>query len=269
MRKAASLLPPVHSAANGLPIYFLTGKNYLYQTLFCITSLTKHSTEAFRFILIDDGSFDDRLIAQIKRQLPGAGVVEAKNIDSNIKVSLPLDKYPVLNRKRSEYPHIKKLTDIHTLPGEGWKLVLDSDMLFWADPTQLITWLKNTSMPVHMLDCKESYGYSTALMEDLASAKIPALLNVGVIGLQSRDVNWKDLENWTAALEEQEGKTYYLEQALSAMLVAKQPCLALDKQQYIVNPGNEDVVQGKGVLHHYVDRSKKDYYTIAWKKLIV
>ncbi|MGY3211664.1 hypothetical protein [Mucilaginibacter sp. HD30] len=268
MRSAAFKLSPVHSSANGLPVYFLTGKNYLYQTLFCITSLTKCSAEQFKFILIDDGSFDEKLISLIKRQLPGAAIIQKQSIEDNIQTALPANKYPVLNHKRAEYAHIKKLTDVHTLPGKDWKLVLDSDMLFWGEPTQLIAWLKNSSKPVHMVDCTESYGYPIALMEQLASAKIPALLNVGVIGLQSSSICWQELEDWTATLETQEGKTYYLEQALSAMLVAKQTCLILDKQDYIVNPGDDAVSHNKGILHHYVDQSKKAYYTTAWKKLI-
>ena len=268
MRRAAFELPPVHSSASGLPVYFLTGKNYLYQTLFCIISLTKWSTEEFKFILVDDGSFDEELISLINRQLPSVEIVLAQSIEENIRAALPADKYPVLNLKRAEYAHIKKLTDVHTLPGKDWKLVLDSDMLFWKEPTQLIAWLKNSSRPIHMVDCTESYGYSTALMEELASAKIPQLLNVGVIGLQSSGIDWQQLENWTAMLEAQEGKTYYLEQALSAMLVAKQPCLVLDKQHYIVNPGDDTISHSKGILHHYVDQSKKAYYTTAWKKLI-
>ena len=268
MRNAAFELPPVYSSANGLPVYFLTGKNYLYQTLFCITSLTKCSAEEFKFILVDDGSFDEKLISLIKRQLPGATIIQKQTIEDNIRAALPADKYPVLNLKRAEYAHIKKLTDVHTLPGEDWKLVLDSDMLFWEEPIQLIAWLKNSSKPVHMVDCTESYGYSTALMEELASAKIPALLNVGVIGLQSSHIKWLELENWTATLEAREGKTYYLEQALSAMLVAKQPCLVLGKEHYMVNPTDDAISHCKGILHHYVDRSKRAYYTTAWKKLI-
>ena len=264
---AASLeLPPVESYPQGLPVYFLTGKNYLYQTLFCIRSLVKFSTEQFQFILVDDGSFDNKLIAQIQKQLPGCTIVMQEEIDKNLQQFLPPQQYPHLYQKRKVYPHLKKLTDIHTLPGTDWKLVLDSDMLFWNTPDEIIQWLKNPREPIHMVDCVESYGYSKQLMQQLSGHAIPPLLNVGTIGLNSAMINWAAVDTWIHKLEEKEGSSYYLEQALTAMLIGNQSSTILDKDTYKVNPTPGDAKPS--VLHHYVDLSKKHYYTQAWKKLI-
>jgi glycosyltransferase involved in cell wall biosynthesis len=268
MERASFKLMPVNSYQNGLPLYFLTGEKYLYQTLFCIQSLIQQSTDKFEFILVDDGSFTNKLIKQINTQLPGARVVTQAEIDSNLQRILPENSYPVLWRKRREYPHIKKLTDIHTLQGGAWKLVLDSDMLFYDNPLALINWLKKPGKPLHMVDCTQSYGYSGELMEGLAASKIPALLNVGAIGLDSGTINWEKLEAWVKILEEKEGKTYYLEQALSAMLIGDEPCTILNAAKYIVNPGDAAIENNTGVLHHYVDLSKKGYYNKAWKKIV-
>jgi hypothetical protein len=266
MEKASSCLPPIMSYPDGLPIYFLTGTKYLYQTLFCIRSLNQHSTEKFKFIIVDDGSLNAKLFEQIRRQLPGAVVIVNAEIEQNVERNFPKNSYPTLRNKRKEYPHIKKLTDIHSLPDVGWKLVLDSDMLFWDTPTEIIKWLKNPDRPIHMTDCEDSYGYSRGLMEQLAGAKIPPLLNVGVIGLNSSKINWNEVENWVKILEEKENKTYYMEQALSAMLVANTNCVVLDAKKYIVNPNDKTISKMNGILHHYVDLSKKKYYTMAWRK---
>ncbi len=266
MEKAAYLLPSVHSRPGGLPVYFLTGKNYLYQTLFCINSLDKHSGGLFSYILVDDGSFNKAIIHRILKQLPGAVIITQDMILKNLEKTLPRTQFPVLWRKRREYPHIKKLTDVHTIPGDNWKLVLDSDMLFYEKPTAIMNWLENPGSPLHMVDCAESYGYPTAVMARLANASIPPLLNVGAIGLDSAAINWRQIEEWITALEETCGKSYYLEQALSAMLIAGKNSVILPAGEYIVNPampGNENT----GVLHHYVDLSKKYYYNTAWKKV--
>lgn len=269
MTGACRELPPVKSHADGLPVYFLTGKKYLYQTLFCITSLNRASTEKFRFTLLDDGTIDQPIVHQIERQLPGAQIILKSEIENRLEEALPLSRFPVLRAKRKVYPHIKKLTDVHTLTGDAWKLVLDSDMLFFADPVHITNWLKAPSMSLHMKDCTESYGYSIALMEKLTGAPVPRLLNVGAIGLQSSAINWDDLENWVSILEEQEGKTYYLEQALSAMIIGGSPALELEAVKYIVNPGSTLIGTGGGILHHYVDMSKKGYYNTAWRRFIV
>ena len=265
MEQASFDLPPVISTTEGLSIYFLTGKNYLYQTLFCIQSLTKVTKSKFRFILIDDGSFDAKLIERIHIQIPCAEIITQKIIEQNLHQNLPLDKYPYLHQKRRVYPHIKKLTDIHTILHNPWKLVLDSDMLFWNEPAQMIDWLKNPNNPLHMVDCEESYGYSYKLMEALCGFKMRNLINVGAIGLNSRQINWDSIENWAKTLEEKEGASYYLEQALTAMLVSNSGSVILNANEYVVNPNKQMIINKNGVLHHYVDLSKEGYFKEAWK----
>ena len=268
MERASHSLPPIISSPDGLSIHFLTGKNYLYQTLFCIQSLAKVTKTKFRFVLIDDGSFDTKLIKPIYFQLPGAQIVTRPMIEQNLKNSLPQKLYPYLHQKRKVYPHLKKLTDIHTIPGSDWKLVLDSDMLFLAEPTEIINWLQSPTQPLHMVDCEESYGYSVQLMENLSQSAIIPLINVGAIGLSSNQMNWDNLENWSQTLEEREGACYYLEQAISAMIIGDKAATILNNEKYIVNPSAENIIKKSGVLHHYVDLSKEGYFRYAWKEFI-
>ncbi|MFD0765429.1 hypothetical protein ACFQZI_11250 [Mucilaginibacter lutimaris] len=268
MEQASFTLPPVISVSEGLAIHFLTGKKYLYQTLFCIRSLILVSKAKFRFVLVDDGSFDDELINRINKQLPEAEIVTKNIITQNLEKVIPKAHFPYLHHKRAVYPHIKKLTDIHTLSGDAWKLVLDSDMLFWDEPCEILEWLCAPKHALHMTDCDEAYGYSTKLMEELSGKTVKPLINVGAIGLNSDAINWEDLERWTEVLEKREGTSYYLEQALSAMLVGDHNASALPADIYIVNPGKKAVTEQAGSLHHYVDLSKEGYYKQAWKKLI-
>jgi len=268
MEQRSVELPPVSSHVNGLPVYFLTGKNYVYQTLYCIQSLIKISAGQFKFILVDDGSFTTTLIERVAKQLPGAQVITAEEIGKNLQNALPEARYPHLHKKRAVYPHIKKLTDVHTIPGDAWKLVLDSDMLFWHEPADLISWLNYPQQPLHMVDCTEAYGYSQQLMEQLAGSAVKPLLNVGAIGLKSEAINWDKLENWVKTLEEQEGTSYYLEQALSAMLIGNAGALVLKAEDYIVNPGADQIKSKTGILHHYVDLSKEGYFKQAWKHFL-
>lgn len=267
MESTAYKLPPVESVPNGFPIYFLTGSKYLYQTLFCIQSLDRHFPTKFRYVLVDDGSFDDHLISRINKLLPGAEIITKELIEHNLEKTLPKAEFPVLHQKRKEYAHIKKLTDVHTIAG-NWKLVLDSDMLFWESPTEILEWLKNPTQPIHMIDCIESYGYSRNLMTKLTGETIPSLVNVGVIGLNSEYIDWRKIENWIPIMEAQEGKTYYLEQALTAMIIGDNSTQILNAEKYMVNPSHEIIQNQQGCLHHYVDLSKKGYFNTAWKNIL-
>jgi hypothetical protein len=174
----------------------------------------------------------------------------------------------VLHHKRKVYPHIKKLIDIHTSNPVGWKLILDSDMLFWKEPVEMINWLKQPAQPIHMVDCVESYGYSEALMTKLCGTKIPHLLNVGIVGLNSSNIKWEIIENWVKELEETEGTSYYLEQALSAMLIGETTSTILNESDYKVNPTSIDLQHKVNTLHHYVDLSKEIYLKEAWRLIL-
>ena len=266
MKKASLKLSPVLSNPIGPAVYFLTGKNYLYQTLFCVQSLSKVTKTTFKMVLVDDGSFDYDLIQTIHRQLPGATIITQSAIEKNLDDILPDHLFAAMHQKRKVYPHIKKLMDIHTLPGT-WKLVLDSDMLFWANPEAIISWLKNPRKPIYMQDCQNSYGYSKELMEELCGSTIPDLVNVGAIGLNSTAIDWVKLNNWVKVLEEKEGTSYYLEQALTAMLLSETEAIILPGDEYIVNPDIGLINNKTGALHHYVDLSKEGYFKKAWKMI--
>ena len=119
-----------------------------------------------------------------------------------------------------------------------------------------------------MVDCEESYGYSRELMEELAGATIPPLLNVGICGLASELINWEELEHWCQALVEREGTSYYLEQALVAMLAARLPPTVMPRSRYITFPTRQQTLAGEGVLQHYVADSKPWYFGEAWRQLV-
>lgn len=268
MSRYALNLPVVNSLPGGLPVYFLTGVNYLYQTLFCIQSLIKVAGNNFDFYLVDDGSLTIIQYKQIKRLLPGSTIISTEEIAHNLNITLPRESFPNLYKKRKVYPHIKKITDIHTYSKHTWKLVLDSDMLFWKEPKEIINWLQNPLKPLFAKDCSDSYGYPLELIESTCGSMVPRLLNAGIIGFNSKTIDWQQLELWVKTLEAEAGTSYFLEQALTAMLIGTTNSLILSEDEYIVNPSQASVKSEKGILHHYVDLSKKDYYNLAWKQLI-
>jgi len=267
MQKASINLSCPQASSNDLQIHFLTGKKFWYQTVFCAYSLVKVVNKPIQFVFYDDGTFDAKLIEDAKSQFPGCIIHLMSEIDERLAKSLPLDKFPILNHKRKIYPHIKKLTDVHC-GLEGWKIVLDSDMLFFKYPTQMMEWLENPIVPFFILDIDNAYHYSFELMEKLTNQRIERNLNVGAIGLKSETIDWNQLEQWIGIMEGQEGKSYYLEQALSAMIVSGQELELGSKGEYIVLPQKEEILNPTKSLHHYVAEAKEWYLKEAWKKII-
>ncbi len=268
MYKTAQTLKEIsYPGKETFEVYFLTGKKYWYQTAFCLYSLQKASEVNIHANIIDDGSFSDSLEKQVREQFPNVTIFRQNIISGFLQGKLPQEKFPVLRKRRLEYPHLKKLTDIHVLPGDKPKLVLDSDMLFFKKPESLLNWLKQPDSFLFMRDVENSYGYSESLMKELTDSKdFPDRLNVGVAGIQSKKIDWPKIEYWTAELMKREGTSYLQEQAITAMLAVHEDYVFLNQDEYKVLPVMTSGINE--VLHHYVADSKYDYYVNAWKRIL-
>ncbi len=267
MIAAARSLPPLPSPPSDAPeVCFLTGRRFWFQTAFCFWSLCRHAGRPLRAAFYDDGTLDDPLRAECVRLFPGARLYGAREINASLEEHLPVARYPTLRARRLVYPNLRKLTDVHA-GRTGWRLVLDSDMLFFRRPDLILSWLDAPDRPLHMTDVQDAYGYSRPLMESLAGAPLPQQLNVGLCGLRSDDIDWDRLESWSRCLQDAEGTSYYQEQALVAMMLAGRGRVVAPAQDYLLMPSEEEARHPKAVMHHYVDLSKRGYFRHAWRNV--
>lgn len=264
----SKLAPHDFPIAEAIECWFLTGQRFWYQTAYCAWSLEGHTKRTVSLNMIDDGTLHQSQVKELRRLFPNGVTVEKADVLDRLNVHLPEERFPYLRKKWHDYINIRKLIDVH-LGSSGEKLVLDSDMLFFSRPKELIAWVDNPQGVCLMTDCIESYGYSRTLMESLCGESIPSLLNVGVTGLPSDWIDWEMLESWTKSLIESEGNSYYLEQALIAMLAAKCKHLTvLPAEKYITFPTKSQVIDRVGILQHYVADSKPWYFREAWRGII-
>jgi len=269
MRAAAACLPipTTNAPAPVLRPHLLTGARFWDQTAFCLWTLARRSGRTLAPEIHDDGSLGSGHRQVLARLFPQAVFHSQEETLARLDKFLPEDRYPRLRERWRNYPNLRKLIDVHA-GCEGWKLVLDSDMLFFHRPDELLAWCDNPKQQLHAVDCTESYGYDRTLMARLAGAGIPSLVNVGLCGLNSSDMDWDRLEAWIAALHRAQGHSYFLEQALVAMLVAGRPCTVLDGRRYVTMPSREECLAPSAALHHYVDVSKRWYFTDCWRQAL-
>jgi hypothetical protein len=267
MVAAAGRLPPWPAAPEGAPeVTFLTGRRYWYQTAFCAWSLQRAVGPQWRFRFCDDGSFDQELATEARRLFPGSAIDLRADVEARLDAHLPEARFPALRRQRLTYVHLRKLTDVHA-GRAGWRIVLDSDMLCFRAPTLLLDWLAAPGRPIHMTDVADAYGYPPGVLARLAGGPMPARVNVGICGLRSDALDWDGLEAWCRELLGSHGSSYYLEQALTALIVAGQPALALPVADYRVMPDAAECSRPTAAVHHYVDLSKRGYFRQAWRRI--
>lgn len=264
MEDAVSSLPPAETNGAPLELHLLTGRRFWYQTAFCLWTFSRQSGRPVAPCLYDDGSLTSEYRESLRRLFPQTRFVLLPEILERLDQHLPAGKFPVLRERWQNYPNIRKLTDVHA-GGTGWKLVIDSDLLFFRTPEFLAQWLERPERPLHAVDCATSYGYTRPLMNQLAAAPVSELVNVGLTGLRSEELDWEQLEYWTRKLHAAEGTSYYLEQGLIAMLLAGRSCAVAPRAEYVTLPKGAEASECRAVMHHYVADSKAAYFQHCWR----
>jgi hypothetical protein len=161
---------------------------------------------------------------------------------------------------------MRKLMDLHAGQG-GWKLFLDSDMLFFREPQWMIDWLKRPTQPAYMHDFQNSYGYSIPVIERILGSVMPAMVNTGFCGLRSDAIDWGKLETWAAQLLVAGGTNHFSEQCLTAMLIASSGGSAAPGE-YLIWPSAEESKHPSAVMHHYVAESRTWYHICGWPGIL-
>lgn len=261
----AIAIPAIDDSAPRLEVHFLTGARFWYQTVFCAASLARHGGVRLACHVHDDGSLDDTLAERLQRALGPDTVIHPHGESvARLDALLPESRFPHLRERHRNYPNIRKLIDPH-LGASGWKCVLDSDMLFFRKPGFLIDWLMAPSTPCHMTDCETSYGYPIDVLSELCGSPVGDRVNVGICGLKSESLDWDRLEGWCRRLHADHGTSYFLEQALVAMLVAGNPAVVAPADDYLCLPDKREVAAPTAVMHHYVAGSKRWYFRSGWR----
>lgn len=265
MERAALSLPPLPPASGApLELHLLTGRKFWYQTVFCLWSFAQHAGRPLVPVIYDDGTLTETFRAPLARHFPAARFVAQADIIARLEAHLPASRFPTLRERWINYPNIRKLTDPH-VGASGWKLVIDSDLLFFRRPTLLLDWLERPELPLHAVDCETSYGYSRPLMNELAGVPVADLVNVGLTGLAGESLDWEKLEFWARTLIARERTNYYLEQALVAMMVAGRACTIAPANDYVTLPRSPEAQACRAVMHHYVANSKRAYFQHCWR----
>jgi hypothetical protein len=255
-------LPPAGGAA--VELHLLTGRRFWYQTAFCLWSFAREAGRPVAPVIYDDGTLAAEHREPLLRLFPATRFIPQAETIARLEAHLPRSRFPVLRERWDNYPNIRKLIDPH-LARSGWKLVIDSDLLFFRRPDFLLAWLDEPTRPLHAVDCETSYGYSRPLMTELAGQPVAELVNVGLTGLPGEDLDWGQLEHWCRTLIERERTNYYLEQALVAMMVANRVCAIAPAADYVTLPRLPEARECRAVMHHYVAESKRWYFQHCWK----
>jgi hypothetical protein len=217
-------------------------------------------------VVFDDGTLDQRVQERMIRVLPQLQFAGSAATETRLDQFLPKSRYPTLHSLRRT-TLVRKLTDAFA-GCTGPTLFLDSDILFFREPTFLIDWLQGGRCPIYMADYQDSYGYSPELLASILGKSMPSRVNTGILGYFGGSIDWDQFEYWAKRLWDAEGAAYFAEQTLSAMYMAEHRGQAAPACDYLIAPDLPEIHAPTAVMHHYVTPSRAWYYSDALPRFV-
>lgn len=268
MHRAAKRLPQVSGPRLGdpLPVYLMSGREHWHMTAFCAYSLLRSTSANLIPTVLDDGTLGFAERAQLSRIIPQIQYLERDSCEARVHHRLPRARFPSLHAMRDELPLMRKLMDLHA-GLHGWRLFLDSDVLFFREPVWMLQWLRTASAATYMCDYQNSYGYPDALLTSTLGKPVLNKVNTGLYGLRSDTIDWDQLERWARGLHRALGTNHFSEQCLIAMLMSTQATSPAPRD-YRIWPNRTESRSPSAAMHHYVAESRVWYHVYGWPSVL-
>jgi hypothetical protein len=269
MREAAAALsPPAFPTAADLPpVRFLTGERFAHQTAFCARSLCITAGFVPTIQFFDDGSLLPEQAERLGNLFPGSSIIPATESFAALERHLPASRFPSLRFAREHSPLMRKLLDMRA-GRAGPSLYLDSDMLFFAPPSELIAWLRSPHGELFMNETGPgAYVDAPETLARELGRNLPPGVNTGILALDDSDLDWAALEHTAASLGKNRLVHKWAEQTLFAWFFTRPSAHALDPSAYRVCQSRTALTGPLPTMRHYVYKSKMPYLAGEWRHM--
>ncbi len=243
----AKRIPPFpERPLDDFELHLLCQKSAVWMLIWAVYSFLYHSKLNPRIVIHDDGSFDAESVRVVEHIFPRARVLPKSEADTLLaaRADIPQGVH--------EYRKVKnklalKLADIFLLADAEKIIVLDSDILFYAPPAEIVDFIRGASEAGALishspftfpLTAKESYIESHALKE-----KSVEHMNSGLIAYRRSAIT---LDMFLEYIENMpNGNDYFSEMTGWCALVAQTDFKFFPGERYIIKGDVEPGVIAK------------------------
>ncbi|GEM_PF-6248492 len=130
--------PPIAAGHGAMEVHVLMPKQRLLETAWALYSFLRCSARPMRVVVHDDGSLDESCRAGLARLFPGVTIIDRAAADRAVISELQQRGLPLLAELRKRLIFALKLIDPFLFGATDSYVILDSDILTFRRPTQLI-----------------------------------------------------------------------------------------------------------------------------------
>lgn len=246
---------PLASELTKTSIHMLLGKRHLEMAICTCKTLNLAANSSFSFQFHDDGSLTKNDINRLRTFFPGSYIIERSLAD--LRAEKLLENYPRCLEIRNSHILMPKIFDFALWSNKRRIANIDSDIVFFRDPDQLVQELMTLSHNIFNRDFADGYVDGLEVLNRIFDTQITSKVNSGLWVVNRDIINFNLLEIWLSNIECEKYKShYFLEQTLMAALVSKDP------KNLIFFDENYDVGNMKlnnAVCKHYVSANRDAY----------
>lgn len=261
--KAGSLERPVTHPE--LSMHMLTSHRDMLIAAWSLASLYNTWEAVGRLTVHDDGTLTARDKEYLVRLFPSARIVSVRDFQTKYKKEL--DAYPILKKFRAEYRKFqsKKLLDVYFESRGEMILYLDSDLLWFQNPNEIIKVInegaRNKSVMMRNMEGNEAY---VTQKDGTRVSKEVASCNSGIVLFRKENYDLQAVSNYVERMDYM--NSLFTDQACFGSVLPNVEILPLSR--YFI----KGELTPETVMRHYTGPSREKFFFYGldriWKKIL-
>jgi hypothetical protein len=248
---------PVEPIGSGAPVevHLLCYEFDYLSAIWALKSFYHFADAKFPLVIHLQGYMPPRAVARLHHHFPGARIITQVEADAIVEERLDRLGLQRLMARRRASPIMLKLADFMLLGDASRVLLLDSDVLFFASPTLLVTAAESGRPPtLFMRDCSSGYLLSAERAREIMGFDLSPCINSGLGLVDRQGIELSRCDEYLRH-EELMVDSGLIEQTLYALAASEHGAVAYLPTSYLVSP--EPGIGFEGIIaRHYAGPSR-------------
>ncbi|MEO6096583.1 MAG: hypothetical protein ABIW76_13095 [Fibrobacteria bacterium] len=258
-------IPVPKSSSDGISVHLLTNRKDWRMAAWSIASFLKACGRTFPVVVHDDGSLQPGQAAKLERLFPGLRIIWRPEADRAVVEALA--GRPQSLEFRSRYNNSIKLFDPWLVAGARDVIALDSDLIFFRKPEEILAWVDGPrSVNRWNEDVESAYTLTHDEIRDHLGVEMIPRINSGLGVISGKSMDWDLVEK---ALEHPAARSHHwrIEQTLFAILSCRFG-VELLSPKHRIDISRDFKIDDTLVNRHYVGAVRDLMYTQGMKRLL-
>jgi hypothetical protein len=247
---------PVALFGSGAPVevHLLCYEFDYLSAIWALKSFYDFARVRFPLAIHLQGYMPPRAVARLRHHFPGARIIPQLEADRVVEEKLNYMGLHRLRGLRRRLPMMQKLTDFMLMSYAPRLLLLDSDVLFFAQPALILAAVDSGSPPALFIrDWKSSYAIAMERAQQVVGFDLAPRVNSGLALVERRLIDLSRCDDYLR--HEEMTRENQVEQTLYALAASELRAVNYLPDSYLMSP--EPSIRFEGIVaRHYAGPSR-------------